>query len=161
MNMNFLSSGTPAPPFSMTAAVSNRPISLQNKADFLLLIFHSYQTANIVGDVIQAVREARPHPEDVLIAGVSDMRIVPRFLKGMAEKIIKNAYDEATRRVPAGQDPADHIIILPDWKGAVFTNYQVPDTSEEVALVFIGRTREILGSYMGPHPQKAALRLLD
>jgi hypothetical protein len=78
----------------------------------------------------------------------------------MAKAIIKNAYLEASGQVPTGQDPADHIIILADWSGALFEAYLVPATSQHVALVLIAESKVITGSYFGAQPEEAALSLL-
>jgi hypothetical protein len=156
----FLPEGTPAPAFSSKAVFSQRLISPQNTAGALLLIFHSYQTATTVAEVIQAVREVYPNPDQVLLASVADMRIVPRFLRGAAKNIMRNAYKEAARHVPSGQDPADHIIILPDWNGVIFKAYQVPDVAEQVALVLVNESKMIQGSYLGAQPAQAALALM-
>jgi hypothetical protein len=89
------------------------------------------------------------------------MRIVPRLLRGMAEKIMRDAYHQAAAHVPADQDPADHIIILPDWQGRVFAAYQVPENKGQVALVLIDRAQQIQGSYLGQKPEEGALALLN
>lgn len=156
----FLPNGTPAPAFSSKAVVSERPISPQNTAGALLLIFHSYQTAAAVAKVIQTVREVYPNPDQVLLASVADMRIVPRLLRGTAKNIMRNAYKKAANQVPPGQDPADHIIILPDWNGVIFKAYRVPDVAGQVALVLIDESKVIQGSYLGAQPAQAALVLI-
>jgi hypothetical protein len=156
----FLPDNTPAPSFSAKAQVSDRPVSLQSTAGPLLLVFHSYQTAPVVAEVIRGVRNIYPSHDRILIAGVADMRVVPRFLRGAAKTIIRNAYEEAAKQVPPGQDPADHIIILPDWNGVMFKAYRVPDTSEQVALVLINDSKMIQGSYQGAQPVQASLSLL-
>ncbi len=156
----FLPEESPAPPFSARAQVSQRPIDLNAAAGELLLLFHSYQTAPIAARLTRAVREHYPSPDQVLVVSVADMRIVPRLLRGTARRIIKNAYQEASQQVPAGQDPADHIIILADWSGALFKAYQVPPTSRQVALVLVDQTKAIAGNYLGAQPEQAALALL-
>ncbi len=156
----FLPENTPAPHFSAKAQVSHRPIDLSAAAGELLLIFHSYQTAPVAARITRAVRELYPGPEQVLVASVADMRVVPRLLRGTARGIIKNAYREASKQVPAGQDPADHIIILADWNGALFKAYQVPPTGRQVALVLVDEARAIAGNYVGAQPEQAALALL-
>ena len=158
--MTLLPIGMPAPPFSLTAVTSERMISPQRVLAPLLLIFHSYQTASILGPIIQAAREVYPSSDEVLIASVADMRIVPRLLRKTATKMMQNAYKDASSKVPVGQKPADHIIILPDWNGIVFEAYQVPDTSRQVAMVLINQSKVIQGDYLGSQPQKAVIALL-
>ena len=156
----FLPDNTPAPTFSLRAQVSDRLVTLKSATGALLLIFHSYQTAPDVAGVIRAVRVSYPSPDQVLIAGVADMRVVPRFLRGTAKTIIRNAYLEASKQIPAGQNPADHIIILADWNGAFNKAYRVPPTNRHVALVLINDAKLISGSYFGPQPEQAVLSLL-
>lgn len=158
--MKFLPDGAPAPPFALQAVVSERPINLQNTNVPLLLVFHSYQTASQVGELIPAVREVYPHPEQALIASVADMRDVPRLFQGAAKKIMRSTYQQAAKQIPAGQNPADHIIILPDWQGNTFEAYHVPDTRSQLALVLIDPARTIHSSYQGPQPAQAAITLL-
>lgn len=157
----FLSAGKPAPPFALEAEVSERPVNLQSVDGPLLLVFHSYQTASTVAEVIRSVRQKYPLPEQTMIASVADMRVVPRLLRGTAKAFIKNAYNEASREMPAGQDPADHIVILADWEGALFDAYQVPRTDRQAALVLVNEAKIISGSYIGSQPAQAALSLLD
>lgn len=156
----FLPENTPAPPFSAKAQVSQRPISLNVASGELLLVFHSYQTALVAARITRAVREVYPRPDQVMVVSVADMRVVPRLLRGTAKAIIKNAYTEASRQVPPGQDPADHIVILADWNGALFEAYRVPATSQHVALVLVNQAKTIAGHHYGPQPEQAALALL-
>jgi hypothetical protein len=160
MAQPFLPNDTAAPTFSARAQVSQRPIDLATAKGDLLLIFHSYQTATVAAKITRAVREVYQSPDQVLIASVADMRIVPRLLRGTAKAIIKNAYSEAANLVPAGQDPADHIIILADWSGALFKAYRVPPTTQQVALILINQAKAIAGHYTGAQPEQAALSLL-
>jgi hypothetical protein len=157
----FLNQGIPAPPFSLKAEVSERPVNLESAAGPLLLVYHSYQTVSTVAEVIRAVRQKYPLPEQTLIAGVADLRVVPRLLRGTAKAFIKSAYYEASKEVPAGQDPADHIVILADWDGALFEAYLVPRTDQQAALVLVSDAKTIAGSYFGSQPAQAALSLLD
>lgn len=159
--MPLLPEGSEAPPFALTAAVSERPVNLQISADKLLLIFHTYHTAVLVGSIVKTVRETYPDPEQLFIASVTDLRSIPRLLHGVARKIIRDAYHQAAQEVPEGEDPADHIIILPDWKGKAFTAYQVPESNNQVSLVLIDRARLIQGTYLGDDPLPEALALLN
>lgn len=158
--MSFLPAGSPAPEFSLTAVTSKRTIDLQNEAARLMLLFHGYQTAVLAGSIVQTVRETYPDPDKLLIASVADLTIVPRLLHGAAKKIMGDAYNQAAAYVPDSEDPTDHIIILPDWKGSVFSAYQVPNNNGQVAVVLVDEKRLIQGSYAGEEPLQGALDLL-
>ena len=157
----FLPDDSPAPSFSMKAEVSQRLISLETAAGALLLIFHGYQAVSAVAEITHAVRKSYPSKEQVLIAAVADLRIVPRMFRGPAKAIIRNAYHNAAEQIPDGQNPADHIIILADWKGSLFSAYQVPPTKGQVALVLVNDSKVMSGTYMGDQPARAALRMLE
>jgi hypothetical protein len=159
--MSLLPPGTPAPDFSLTAVVSQRTVSPHDTPGKLLLIFHSYETAALAGSVIAGLRDLHPDPQRLLIASVADLRVVPRLLKGVAEKIMRDAYAQAAQQVPRGQDAADHVIILPDWAGTVFDTYRVPQSNGQVALVLVDEGAVIGGSYLGDAPLEGALSLLD
>lgn len=157
----FLPDGTPAPPFALKAEVSKRQVDLQNTSGALLLLFHSRQTAPNVVEVARAVRETYPSPDQLLIANIADMRIVPRLLRGAVRAFIKSAYNEAIAQIPSGQDPADHIIILSDWDGKLFQAYRIPPTDRQMALVYVNESKKIAGSYIGTQPAHAALSFLS
>ena len=159
--MPFLPPSSPAPDFALTAVVSERTVSPQNTPGRLLLIFHGYETAVLAGSVIAGVREVHPDPQQLLIASVADLRVVPRLLKGMAEKIMRDAYQQAAQQVPPEENAADHVVILPDWAGTVFEAYGVPKSNGQVALVLVDEESQIGGSYLGDAPLAGALTLLD
>jgi hypothetical protein len=159
--MSFLATGRAAPAFSLTAVVSDRQVNLNNEAERLLLIFHTYHTARLVGATVKNLRFTFPDPERLLVASVPDLSAIPRLLHGLAKKIMRDAYHEAAQEVPASQNAADHIIILPDWKGSVLKAYQVPKGNSQVAMVLIDQARLIQGTYWGAEPVEAALPLLN
>jgi hypothetical protein len=158
--MSLLPAGSPAPDFSLTAVTSERQINPHNMPGRLLLMFHGYQTAVLVGSVVQALKEDYPDPEQLGMVSVVDLRAIPRLLHGVANKIMHDAYQQAAGQVPDGQNAADHIVILPDWKGVAFEAYQVPKSNDQVALVLIDEEHLIQGSYLGDEPLQGALALL-
>lgn len=159
--MPFLANGSAAPDFSLTAVVSERTISpLQTPGKFLLF-FHSYHTAVQVGAVVKALKADYPDTDELLMASVVDLRAIPRLIHGLARKIMRDAYHQAAREVPEGQEVADHIIVLPDWKGAAFAAYQIPKSDDQVALVLIDKVKLIAGSYLGKEPLVGARELLE
>jgi hypothetical protein len=159
--MPIIADGRTAPDFSLTAVVSKRQVTLQDGADQLLLIFHTYHTARLVGDTVKRVKRTNPDPDRLLVAAVTDLSSIPRLLHGVARKILSDAYQEAAQEVPPGEQVADHIVILPDWKGSVSKAYQVPKGNDKVAMVLIDQARLIQGTYVGQEPVEAALALLN
>ena len=158
--MTFLAPGSPAPDFSLTAVGSKRKISPLQASGKFLLFFHGYQTAMQVGAVIKALKVDYLDTDKVAMASVVDLRGIPRLIHPLAKSIMRDAYNQAAREVPNGYEVADHIIILPDWKGAAFKAYQVPQNHEQVALVLVDEAKMVQGSYLGKEPLVGARKLL-
>jgi len=159
--MPMIANGRSAPDFSLTAVGSKRQVNLQNGADQILLIFHTYHTARLVGATIKNLRVTFPDPERLLVASVPNLSAIPRLLHRLARKILHDAYQEAAQEVPVSEEAADHIVILPDWKGTVTKKYQVPKGNNQVTMVLIDQARLIQRTYVGEEPVGAALSLLN
>ena len=93
--------------------------------------------------VVARLRKDYPLAAEVLMTSVVDLHIVPRLVRGVAEAAMRMAYDKAVERFPhefkppqpeATVDPADYIIILPDWDAAVTRDFGVRNPSRTPAL---------------------------
>jgi hypothetical protein len=78
------------------------------------------------------------------------LRIVPRLLRTTATKIMESAYHQAASEVPAGFDPADQLILLPDWSGKVFNDYGIEEVNRFMRLLFIDPDGLVRDTYQGP-----------
>lgn len=103
------------------------------------------------------VRRSIPDAEQLPLALIVDLRVVPRLLRGTAERFMEGAYKEAASEVPDGYDPADHLILLPDWTGAVFGAYGVGDVSRFPHLVLVSPEGRIVASVQGADSVSAVL----
>lgn len=97
--------GDPAPYFSLLAAGrrSGRRVSLRSvqgrKAG---LVFHLQGTAPTARDINRAVRERCPSSEDVLVASVVDLSLVPPVYRLSGSLALDTAYDTAAAELPPG-----------------------------------------------------------
>lgn len=159
---DFLPVGTAAPGFDLTAVATKRRISPQSvQPTPLLLIFLEPNTAGQVPDIVKTIRKAHVDHNTLAVANIVDLRIVPRLLRGTVEGIMRSAYDQARKSVPAELDPADHLVILPDWSGSVTRAYRVPSTSREVALVLLDGHGRVHATYQGTNAEATAVGLVD
>jgi hypothetical protein len=158
--MAILANGSAAPDFRLTAVVSERSISPMDVPGKFLLFFHTYHTATEVGAVVKALKSDYMDTAEVTMASVVDLRGIPRFIHPLAKRIMSDAYYQAAREVPDGYEVADHIIVLPDWKGVAFKAYQIPNSHDQVALVLIDENKVVEGSYVGKEPLVGARNLL-
>ncbi|MFO7663507.1 MAG: hypothetical protein R6X18_13060 [Chloroflexota bacterium] len=127
----------------------------------VLLLFVDYNTGRSTQEVVKALRRVYPDHNKVPIALVVDLRSVPKLLRGTAARVMEAAYKHAATEIPSAEDPADHLILLPDWSGNVFKGYQVGNVNKDLYLILIGANGRIAAVYQGQNPTQAALDWLN
>lgn len=144
--------GQPAPDFKLTATVSGREISLQTCAGRpLVLLFVTQNTTAAIDTLNEAVRSQLPLATQAVIASVFDFGQVPPLFHKLIELVLKRAYRQAARGVPSDLDldPADYVIILPDWSGQVSKAFGVQGIDKAAAAVVIDRLGQVQGAFQG------------
>lgn len=155
-------SGDRAPDFSLLAAGSGKKVTLRgNDGRPVVLIFHLQGTAPTARQINRSVRERYPDPDEVLVASVIDLSIVPPLYWVTVSLVLGQAYEQAAAELPPDTDPADYIVILPDWGGRVSRAYGVRRTNRAAAIVVIDRDSNIAGSYQGERPVETVLEVLE
>jgi plasmid stability protein len=157
--------GERAPYFKALAADSGREVSLRTCAGRrLVLVFHAQSTAWAAERVNRAVRERYPSSEEVVVASVVDLSLVPPLYWLTASVIIGQAYEKAVREVAhegvPGADPAEYVLILQDWGGLISQRFGVRGVGREAVVVVIDENADIVGFYQGREPVGAVLRML-
>ncbi len=100
-----LETGERAPHFSLLAAGSARRVSLRAEAGRrVVLVFHLQGTAPTAREINRAVRARHPEPEEVLVASVINLSIVPPVYWISVSLILNQAYDRATDELRPGVD---------------------------------------------------------
>ncbi len=150
-----------APDFSLLAAGSGRRVSPGELAGRkVVLIFHLQETAPTARALNRAIRERYPDPEDVFVASVIDLSIVPPFYWMTVGVVLSGAYEQAAGELPPGADPAEYVAILPDWGGRVSRDFGVRRTDRAAAIVVLDRGSKVVLSYQGERPVGAVLEAL-
>lgn len=153
--------GKMAPGFTGTAVSSNRSFSLQAwRGQPVLLLFAGYRTAAETQEVARTIRRKYPQHTAVLLAIIIDLQSVPRLMRGVAQAAMATAVGDATRQIPDGYDPADQLIILPDWTGDICKAYAVADAGRQMALVLVDATGQVHATYQGTQIKEQALHLV-
>ena len=156
-----LEKGERAPRFGLLAAGSGRRVDTQNVVGRrVVLVFHLQGTAPTAREINRAVRIYYPDPEDVLVASVIDLSIVPPFYWMSVGLILGQAYDRAAEELPPGADPAEYVVILPDWGGLVSRRYDVGNTGRAAAIVVLDEEGSVAASYQGERPVEAVLEVI-
>lgn len=154
-------SGEPAPQLEMLAAGSNREVGPDACAGRpVVLVFHLQSTASAAREVNRAVREQYPSPEEVTVASVVDLSLVPPVYWMTVGIVLAQAYERASEELPDGADPEDYILILPDWGGVVSRRFGVRNTGRAAAVAVIDEEWNLAGTYQGQDPAGVVLDLL-
>lgn len=132
------------PAVVLKAVVSGREMALDETDVPLVLVFHAQDTAQDAVAVNKAVRSVHRDPADVLVASVIDLRSFPSMFRGMVEAELEKAYHNAAGRLPEGADPADHVILLPDWDGAVYDALEIKNANAQAAVIVADRQGRII-----------------
>lgn len=161
-----VTAGERAPNFSLLASGSGRRVSLRGDAGSeagrpVVLIFHLQGTAPTAREINRAVREHYPDPGEVLVASVIDLSIIPPVYWVTVSLVLGQAYEQAATELPPDADPADYVVILPDWGGRVSRAYGVRRTNRAAALVVVDRGSNVAGYYQGERPVETVLELLE
>lgn len=154
--------GERAPDIGALAAGSGQEVSLRTCAGRrLVLIFHAQSTAWAAERVNRAVRERYPSSEEVVVASVVDLSLVPPLYWLTASVMVGQAYEKAAREGPPGVDPAEHVLILQDWGGLISWRFGVRGVGREAVVVVIDENADIVGFYQGNEPGEDVLRSLE
>lgn len=156
--------GSPLPLFSTTAAVSGRTIdNAALKGRKAVLVVHGQKTSDAAKEVSKALR-AKFTPAQVASASIVDLRPFGGLWKKVAEAQVKSTYEKLAGKVKEanpGDDPADWVVICPDWDGSVAKALGVDEPDSQAAVIVVGADGNVLGSAQGAGLGEKALALLD
>lgn len=150
------------PDLTIKAVGSGRQLALRHIGKPTVLLCHTQETATQAGAINQAIRleAAYADPSRLMVANVPDLHSVPRLFRFIAEKAMRDAYEQAITQLPAGANPQEAILILPDWEGHVTKAVGLKDVSQTVGIVVLDEAGHVVGSYQGNETIPAILALL-
>lgn len=152
---------SPAPVFTLKAIASGRIFRLdQHLGRPVLLLFVDHNTGRKTREPVITIRQQYPDFTEVPIAIIVDLHVIPKLFQGTAERFMESAYHTAAAEVPSGFDPADHLVLLPDWRGQVPRAYGIGDVSKQICLVMVNSDGTIHDKYQGPKLAERALAFL-
>lgn len=149
------------PALTLEAAGSGRSIALNDLGRPAVIICHGQDTAKAAIEVNATVREQYADPAQVLIASVIDLRQFPAMFHGMVKPELQKAYDKAAGKLPEGADPAEFVVLLPDWKGEATDALEAGGSTKEAVVLVADASGGIVGRHEGESAGQAALDLLD
>lgn len=135
----------PTPAFSTTAAVSERVISpstLSGKR--AVLVLHGPKTQEAPKLVGKAVRAAFPSADDVVVANVVNLHSMAGMWAKVANAQIKQTYEKLAAKFTEG-DPADYVMICPDYENSVAPAFGFANTDKQAAVVVLAADGQLIG----------------
>lgn len=126
----------------------------------LLLVFHDQNTVDKVQAMQQAVRMQYSDAGQLQIASVVNMKLVPVFLRSVAESVMRGSYAQAGAAMPPGLDAADYVVILLDWDGKVSQAYGAHKIERRPRLVLLDHTGVVRGVHQGEEIEQGAMAML-
>lgn len=144
--------GSPLPQFRVQAAVSGRevsPATLRGRP--AVLVVHGSKSTEAAKEVSKAVR-ARHGPAQVASASIVDLRAFGGLWKRVAEAQVKANYDKLAAKVKEAapnDDPADWVVICPDWDGSVAAALGVDDPDGNPTVIVAGADGKVKGTVQG------------
>ena len=155
--------GSPLPAFTTTAAVSGREVSPASfKGRRAVLVLHGSKSTEAAKDVSKALR-AKHKPSEVFSASLVDLRSFGGLWKKVAEAQVKANYEKMAGKVKEaqpGEDPADWVVICPDWDGSVGKALGVEDPDSNPTVIVVGADGKVKGAIQGAGLGEKAMALL-
>jgi phytoene dehydrogenase-like protein len=148
---------------TLKAIGSGREVTLNAISQPAVLLFHTQETADDAAKVNAALRAVTAYdtPDKLFIANVVDLHSVPKLFRRFAENAMKDSYKQAAFSLPAGMDPENYILILPDWDSNVTKGFGLGDTSKAFGLAVLDGNGNMVGTYQGSESESHALELLQ
>ncbi len=157
-----IAAGELAPLFTATAVYFERPFSLQAwRGQPVLLLFVDYQTARQTEEVARALRRVYPSYTELLLPIIVNLQAVPKPMQGFARTVMESTLRATLKQIPDGVDPANHLLILPDWRNEIGRAYGVSGAGQQMALVLVDENGRVRNTYQGPQPTQNALTLIS
>lgn len=148
------------PDLTLTAAGSNRDLSLGALGVPCVLVCHGQNTAKAAMEVNSTVRAAYPDAATLIIASVIDLRSFPSMFRGMVTPELEKAYHKAAGNLPTGADPAAFVVLLPDWDGKATDALGIKESTSTAAVIVADAQGRVLGTRQGDELGGAALEIL-
>lgn len=152
---------TTIPPVTMTAVGSGRVLHLDRLDVPAVLFFLWRDTTHLAERINLAVRGRYPLAEQLVVINVADLRGVPRIVHRLVAHELERAYRDIASQLPATLDPADFVLIVPDWQGSVPRAVGLPGPVRRPSVAVVDAGGRLLGTHQGTDLAEAALALLE
>jgi hypothetical protein len=153
--------GAKLPPITLTAIVTRTNVALQNIGKPAVLVFCTQETASTTEAIIHVIDSKYKLISDVFVAGIVDLRVVPKWFRFIAEAAMGTSYRDALGRVPKRLSDRECVFILPDWDGVVIDALGFQRVNQIAGIALLDETGTIVATYQQDDPGKHILAKLD
>ncbi|HEX6032089.1 MAG TPA: hypothetical protein VFY90_11725 [Tepidiformaceae bacterium] len=148
------------PSVTLKAAVSGRLVRLDQLEKPAVVMMFGQNNSAQVDPVVEAVRAKYPE-EQVLLVSVADLSKLPKLLRKMAEGVMNGRYKGEAEKLRDGLDPAEHVVILPDWDGEVAPGFGLGPVDKQMAMAVVATGGRLAGTYQDAAPETAVTGMLE
>jgi hypothetical protein len=150
------------PDVTLKAIGSGREVALRGIGKPAVLLFHTQETADEAAKVNAAIRavKACQTPDQLFIANVVDLHAVPKLFRSFAENAMKDSYKQAAETLPAEANPAEYVLILPDWDGSLTKSAGMKDVDKTAGVIVLDDGGHVVETYQGADAVNATLGFL-
>lgn len=149
------------PATTLTSVGSHVNVSLQEIGMPSVLIFCTQETAPMTEKTILLIDTKYALMQEVFVAGIVDLRIVPWMFRFIAEAAMTNSYHDALTRVPERLADRQCVLILPDWDGSVTRAVGFQGVNHTAGIVLLDASGTIVTTFQQDDPGDAVLAALD
>jgi hypothetical protein len=137
------------PDVTLKAIGSGREVALRGIGKPAVLLFHTQETADEAAKVNAAIRavKACQTPKQLFIANVVDLHAVPKLFRSFAENAMKDSYKQAAETLPAEANPAEYVLILPDWDGSLTKSAGMSDVDKTAGVIVLDDGGHVVETY--------------
>ncbi len=140
--------GTTCPAFELEAIGSGRKVSPEGLAGRrVVLVLHGPRTTDAPKEVGKAVRAEFSAADDVFVANVVNLKSMGGLWKKVATAQMTQTYEKMGAKIEG--DPADYVVLLPDWDNAVGPLFEIEDSNQAPAVAVLEDDGTILGVVTG------------
>jgi hypothetical protein len=143
-----------APNFTLDHVSTGHQVSLSDfRGQTVVVLFAGKDSSEQARQIGRTIGN-RYAPGQLPIITVLDMRGVPRLVKGLAKGSVEKAYNEAVQDFsndlqakgqPVPGNPAQYIVMLPDWQGSVADSYSLQGVDRQAVAVLVDGNGYIRG----------------
>jgi hypothetical protein len=150
------------PDVTLKAIGSAREVALRGIGKPAVLLFHTQETAEEAAKINAAIRAVKDcqTPDQLFIANVVDLHAVPKLFRSFAENAMKDSYKKAAETLPAGANPVEYILILPDWDASLTKAIGMKDVDKTAGVVVLDAGGHVVETYQGADAVNTTLGFL-